>query len=616
MDIRAGVIMKIALGQINTTPNDFSGNTEQILDFVLQAGKKEADLLVFPELSIPGYLCKDLLYRKGFIEKNLESLAKVCDLSRRFPNLTIVVGYVGQNMAGSGKKFTNMAAVIRNGIVMCHYQKQLLPFYDVFDEGRYFEPGTQNAFVQIAGQRCAITICEDIWNDKGQDDYNYATNPLSTIDGKQVDLIINISSSPYGFGKPQQRFKMLEKISKDRDVSLVYVNQIGGQDELVFDGRSCIFYKKGNLIYETGSTKFSNATCPVIEFKGPRVDAIFDAKGSVKNPEPLALIQTIKEWHGGVGELYNSVLLGLRDYINKTGFKQVVLGSSGGIDSAVVAALACDAVGPDNVHCLMMPSIFSSEGSVADAEQLHKNLGCNQYTVPIEHQHLVKSINSYFPQRDVSYYSVADENIQARLRGLTVMHISNAFGYLPLTTGNKTELALGYCTLYGDMDGGFNPIGDLYKDQVYALAKHINTGEIILDKTEGEIIPSTIIDKAPSAELSKGQTDEKGLGADYAFLNAVVKKFVEEHISDPICFANSVDVEGGNPFATPAETDTLFHIVNKMIAGDSHWHEIYRKLIRRIDLMEFKRRQAAPTIKLSKVAFGTGRRLPVVQKVL
>ena len=493
------------------------------------------------------------------------------------------------------------------------YQKQLLPFYDVFDEGRYFEPGNQNAYVDIKGKRCAITICEDIWNDKGQDDYNYSNNPLSTLEG-HVDVVINISSSPYGFGKPQQRFKMLKKISKERNLALIYVNQIGGQDELVFDGRSCIF-NGGEIVYETGSTKHSKPFCPVIEFSGPRLKGVFDHKGKTESPDSADLRQRVNAFSGDTQELYNSVLIGLRDYIKKAGFQQVVLGSSGGIDSAVTAALACDAVGPDNVHCVMMPSIFSSNGSVEDAKQLHKNLGCHQYIVPIEHQHLVKSINSYFPQRDVNYFPVADENIQARLRGLTIMHISNAFGYLPLTTGNKTELALGYCTLYGDMSGGFNPIADLYKDQVYAIARHINTGEIILHKTEGEIIPNKIIDKAPSAELAKDQTDEMGLGADYAFLNAVVKMFIEEYINDPICFANSIDIEEGNPFATVSEQQTLFQIVNEMLSGDQHWHETYRKLIRRIDYMEFKRRQAAPTVKVSSVAFGTGRRLPIVQRV-
>ena len=346
--------MRVALGQINTTPNDFLGNTSQIIKEIKFAWSLNADLIVFPELSIPGYLCKDLLYRKDFVDRNLKGLSQVCETSRSCPGLTIVVGYVGKNMAGPGKRFTNMAAVIRDGIVLCHYQKQLLPFYDVFDEGRYFEPGNQNAYVDINGKRCAITICEDIWNDKGQDDYNYSNNPLSTLEGP-VDVVINISSSPYGFGKPQQRFKMLQKISKERGLTLVYVNQIGGQDELVFDGRSCIF-NRGEIVYETGSTKHSKAFCPIIDFSGPRLNGVFDHKGKTISPEPAELIRRVHDFCGDTKELYDSVLIGLRDYIVKTGFKEVVLGSSGGIDSAVVAALAEQILGlPDLANLLLVP---------------------------------------------------------------------------------------------------------------------------------------------------------------------------------------------------------------------------------------------------------------------
>lgn len=611
--------MKIALGQINTTPNDFEGNTAQISGAIQYAGAKGVDLLVFPELSIPGYLCKDLIYRKGFVEKNLACLSEISSVTREFPKLTVVVGYIGKNIGRPGKKFTNMAAVIRNGLILSHYQKQLLPFYDVFDEGRYFEPGNQSAFVEIAGKRCLITICEDIWNDKGQDDYNYTNNPLSEVSSDQVDLIINISSSPYGFKKPQQRLKMLQKISKDRKVSLIYVNQIGGQDELVFDGRSSIFVD-GSLIYETGTVKSSDSSCPIVDLPYDGPVSITRKNGTTSDIGYTNIKQAtdniLSSYHGGAKELYNSLIVGLRDYIRKAGFEQVVLGSSGGIDSAVVASLACDAVGPDNVHCIMMPSIFSSEGSIEHAMALHKALGCNQYTVPIEHQHLVKSINSYFPQSSKKYSKVADENIQARLRGLTVMHASNAFGYLPLTTGNKTELALGYCTLYGDMNGGFNPIADLYKDQVYAIARHINTGEIILN-TIGEVIPKEIIDKAPSAELAKGQTDETGLGASYAFLNAVVRSFIEDFVNDISSFI--LWLEEGNvtyyPFATDADKDNMRDILSSLLSNNSPWEKTYYSLIRRIDYMEFKRRQAAPTIKVSAVAFGTGRRLPIVQKV-
>jgi len=615
--------MKVALGQINTTPNDFKGNLEQIIKFTNRAGEQQADLIVFPELSICGYLCKDILYRKNFLDQNLAALREITQVSRQWPKLTIVVGYVGKNTKGFGKPFTNMAAAIKNGLALTHYQKQLLPFYDVFDEGRYFEPGTLPAFIEVAGKRCILTICEDIWNDKRQDDYSYGTNPLANTYSEHYDVIINISSSPYAFGKPRQKHEMLSRIASYRQATLIYVNQIGGQDELVFDGRSCIYRYtnyQAHLLYEVPPTKSSNSTLSFVDFDlNPPIRVDRDDPGSpVEITAHNGSRSRDPNWAtradlAPVEELYNSLIIGLRDYIKKTGFTKVVLGSSGGIDSAVVAALACDAIGPENVHCLMMPSIWSSEGSLTDAKALHKNLGCKQYTIPIEYQHLVKSINAHFPE-ETSYNSVADENIQARLRGLTVMHASNAYGYLPLTTGNKTELALGYCTLYGDMAAGFNPIGDLYKDQVYAVARHINTGEIILDKTEGEIIPEAIITKQPSAELAPDQTDETGLGAPYAFLNSVVRAFVEHHINDYRDFWRWC-LKDKWPFQTIDEATQFRKFTNgPVLARDSKAEDVYNKLIRRIDLMEFKRRQAAPTIKVSAVAFGTGRRLPIVQR--
>jgi predicted amidohydrolase len=357
--------MRVALGQINTTPNDFEGNKEEIFNYISYAAKLDTDLIVFPELSIPGYLCKDLLYRKGFVEKNLAVLADIAAFSREFPHITIVVGYVGKNLS-PGKPFTNMAAAIRGGLTLCHYQKQLLPFYDVFDEGRYFEPGTQPAYFEVAGKKCALSICEDVWNDKDQDDYNYATNPVSQLGN--IDLLVNISSSPYAYSKPDKRFRMLRKVSEERVFDIVYMNQIGGQDELVFDGRSCIIHR-GLVAYEIESTKNSKSVCPIvdIEIGGAQIYSDFSiirGQNSVEESEVGQKDPTLHQQAEPIKEIYNSLVIGLRDYIKKTGFEQVVLGSSGGIDSAVVASLACDAVGPENVHCIMMPSIYSSDGSL------------------------------------------------------------------------------------------------------------------------------------------------------------------------------------------------------------------------------------------------------------
>lgn len=579
--------MKVGLGQINTTPNDFLGNVGQILAAMEKAASEETHLLVFPELSVCGYLCKDLIYRKGFIENNLKSLTHIVNISTNFPKLTTIVGYIGKNNKGVGKPFANMAAVIRNGAIIATYQKRLLPFYDVFDEGRYFEPGSQSCVVDINGYKCAITICEDIWNDKGQDDYYYQDNPVGDV---AYDILINISSSPYSLNKPTLRFRMLAEISQSNKCLLIYANQIGGQDELVFDGNSCIF-KGGSLAAYTPDEGL----------------AIFDDVFNLTDIRPV---------FKPAEEIHSSVILGLRDYIRKAGFKQVVLGSSGGIDSALVAALACEAIGPENVHCIKMPSIHSSQGSLIDAEQLHKNLGCHDYTIPIDHKTYLGSVLDeqtvedwmQHPLFKKKRHPVAEENIQARMRGNIIMYYSNAFGLLTLSTGNKTELALGYCTLYGDMSGGFNPIGDLYKDQVYALARYINI------KAKRELIPEAIITKAPSAELAPGQTDEDSL-LPYPILNLIVRCFIEHHISsfDEFKQKHSFDYDtykfSKKRFFNGQYPDRLVMDDVGEVTRDE-----YNKMIRRIDLMEFKRRQAAPCIKISNVAFGTGRRLPIIQK--
>jgi NAD+ synthase (glutamine-hydrolysing) len=591
--------MLVSLCQINTTPNDFAGNFSKITSGIALAHEgQKPNLIIFPELTIPGYSVKDLVYTNDFVETNLNYLHKLCDVTKDLTS-TIVVGYIGKNTKGSGKPFTNMAAVIHNGHVVATYQKHLLPFYDVFDEGRYFEPGNDLTVFEVEGVKFGITICEDCWNDKDQDNYSYKDNPIQGYRNLGITDIINLSSSPYALDKPIARNIMLEKISGDGNLNIYYCNQYGGQDELVFDGKSSV-YKKGRLV-EIARTDLN-----------PRV-------GSSK----IVVVNHNTQIGGGWFDFYNEVkndhykmtLLGLHDYIVKSGFKEVVLGSSGGIDSAVVAALAAEAIGPQNVNCIMMPSIYSSGGSVDDAKKLHANLGCKEHLVPIRHEDLMHHINTclgfeeahvgfntekdevettYTPK--ISYNTVADENLQARMRGQIVMHFSNATGALPLTTGNKTEMAVGYCTLYGDMNGGFNPIGDMYKMQVYDIARKINA---IAGK---EVIPQAIIDKAPSAELRPGQTDEASL-LPYPILDRIVQVYIEHKVTDFDKFVHLI------------ATKSLFDNVHILRWAENREEALagYTKIKRLIYNAEFKRRQAAPTIKLSRVAFGTGRRIPIVK---
>jgi NAD+ synthetase len=549
--------MKITICQTNTTPADFRGNCEQIIDGINEG--KNSDLVVFPELSIPGYLCKDIIFREGFIQKNLDWLNFVAGetLARK---CTVVVGYIAANNSGVGKPFRNMAAVIRNGNIIATYQKHLLPFYDVFDEGRYFQPGTELTVVEIGGIRWGICICEDLWNDKGSDDYNYIDNPLESYRRIGVKNIISINSSPFVHDKPYARVRMVKESTAGM---VVYCNQYGGQDELVFDGNSFIMDNRD--VKALATSTYTHYDTDVHE----------PCRGDFNN------------------DLYSMIVLGLKDYIRKSGFKRVVIGSSGGIDSALVVCLACDAIGADNVHAIRMPSIFSSDHSKVDAQRLHENLGCHDYLVPINHTPFVDHILTFLQKSNPN--PLANENIQARLRGNILMYFSNAWDALLLTTGNKTELALGYATLYGDMNGGFAPINDLYKMQVYKLCRQRNFG-----LGNAKVIPENILTKAPSAELAPGQTDEASL-LPYPILDAIVKSYVEHYVADFNTFKTHDCWRLGDQQV----------VMNWLKLKDAE--ELYNRFIRMINNAEFKRRQAAPGIKVSKVAFGVGRRLPIVK---
>lgn len=601
--------MKLILAQINTTPGDFSGNLLAISTGLAKAKDAKADLIVYPELAICGYASRDLFNSEGFVERNLGLLSDIVNKSLDCPGLTIVVGYVGYNNIGFGKPFTNMAAVIRNGAIIGTYQKHLLPNYDVFDERRYFESGTDLCIVTICGRKYGISICEDIWNDKGQDDYSYEDNPIASYRARGVNSFINISSSPFVIGKPQRRLSMLNAISEK--ASVIYVNQCGAQDELVFDGRSC-FLVNGTNRYVAGNHE---------EFKF--IDTM------VGFGHPISHIDDTED-------LYNTLITGIRDYFRKTGHKKAVLGSSGGIDSAVVAALACEALGPDNVTCIMMPSIYSSEGSCTHAKELHKNLGCIEKTSPIVHTDLIDTIRDDLDLKSGAYNESAEENLQARLRGMTVMFHANATGALALTTGNKTELAFGYCTLYGDMNGGLNCLGGLYKRQVFEIARYINARHMVangmdralafnykINHNGTTLIPQIIINKPPSAELKPGQTDEASL-LPYGILDYIAEGYIEHHVGTYKSFCTWVQT-----YMPPINSPILAHWLTGSpklkdyldSRGEKHEGSTllvnpetqYNKLIKLIKIMEFKRRQAAPCIKVNKIDFGTGRRLPIVQ---
>ncbi len=568
--------MKICLGQINTTPGDFAGNLAAILNGIESASAQKADVIVFPELSIPGYLSQDLMYHIRYVDRNLETLNKIVEASKSHPGLHIVVGYIDRN-PDAGKPFFNMAAVVRHGSIVGTYKKQLLPFYDVFDELRYFEPGDELLTIEIAGKRVGVTICEDLWNDKGSDDYNHKTNPFAKYRDASVDVVVSLNSSPFVRGKPAKRLKVIGPGTVDGP-AVVYVNQYGGQDELVFDGRSFVI-AGGELLHMANGIDQDSFEC--VELNARPV-----LQPDLERPS-----------------LYDMLVLCLRDYVFKTGFKRLVLASSGGVDSAVICQMACDAVGAENVHAIRMPSKFSSDHSRDDALLLHKNLGCIDYEVPIDHDVTVDFVNEclardktpgdlVIDKLNAGYGHVADENIQARLRDLYVMHFSNAFDAMPLSTGNKTESACGYYTHF-DMNFSFAPIKDLYKFQVLNIAR------------QHPAIPENIWRKPPSAELAEGQTDEASL-LPYSVLDPIAAAHIEDYISTFDEFGVWAQ-QYGSEFTSSVEELNAW-LQSKPAEAD------YRRIINMIGRMEYKRRQTCPGTKVSRVAFGIGRRLPIVEK--
>ncbi len=544
--------MKIALAQLNPTVGDFAGNSAKILEFSQLAQKRSADLVVFSELCLCGYLPLDLIERPQFIDQNERELA--C-LARQLP-VPSIVGYAARATGTTGKTAANAAALLADGRIQFVQHKMLLPTYDVFDESRYFQPATTQNVFSLGGQNLGITICEDIWNDKTfWAKPLYERDPVAELIAKGASVLINISASPYTIDKRALRLDMLRALSHAHDRPIVYVNQVGGNDSLVFDGDSVVVLPDGRIGAQASSFV-----------------------------EDLVLFDTelnTGELHAQPSEelevAFHALVCGTRDYVRKSGFKKVVVGLSGGIDSSVVAAVAVAALGRGNVLGVSMPGPYSSEGSRDDAKRLASNLGIEFLSLPISpvFESYRAALAAPFQGRP---QDVTEENLQARVRGNFLMALSNKFGSMVLSTGNKSEMAVGYCTLYGDMAGGLALLSDVPKTMVYALAEFINR--------ERELIPRATITKPPSAELRPNQTDQDSLPP-YDVLDRILKGYIED-------------------LKSPQEI------------ADLHDYDLdlVRSIACKVDRNEYKRRQAPPGLKITSRAFGLGRPFPIVQKFI
>jgi NAD+ synthase (glutamine-hydrolysing) len=542
--------VKILLAQRNSTVGDFAGNLAIVRDAIARGRAAQATIVALPELFLPGYPPRDLLEKPSFLSANERALAEAAALAT---DVTLVVGFVERNPSKVGKRVFNAAAVCEKGRVSAVVRKCLLPTYDVFDEGRHFEPWPSVSVVSIAGKRVGLSICEDAWNDpEFWPSRNYPRDPIAEQAALGVDFFLNVSASPFNVGKGVTRARMFaEHVRKHRRPFLL-VNLVGGNDELLFDGRSLVFDSKANQCAE--AKPFVDEDLLV------DLDALPPATGSFTRSD--------------AEEVTDALVLGTRDYCRKCGFERVVIGLSGGIDSSVVAAIAAEALGPNHVLGVSMPSRFSSEGSLADAKSLAVALGIGHRVIPIDSifQAYLDTLQPTFAGYPLE---ATEENIQARIRGNILMAISNKFGYLVLTTGNKSELSVGYCTLYGDMSGGLAVISDVPKTLVYEVGRELNRRR--------HAIPESVFSKAPSAELRPNQTDQDTLPP-YDLLDRVLKLYVEER--RPLCEILAM----GLPEA------------------------IVRDTVRRVDANEYKRKQAAPGLRVTSKAFGLGWRMPIAQK--
>lgn len=541
--------MKIALAQLNYIIGDFEGNERKIIDSIKQAKAEQADLVVFAELAISGYPPRDFLEFDDFVQRCNDSIHKIAAYTQ---GIGAIIGLPTFNQPDKGKRLKNSAAFLHDGHVENFFHKTLLPNYDVFDEYRYFEPNNNFEVLDYQGKRIAVTVCEDIWNI--DEHYQYRTTPLDEISNHNPDFIVNISASPFNYYQPRIRKHILRSNIQRYGIPMVYVNHVGAQTELLFDGNSQVMNSNGDSLLEL---KYFEEDFGMVDI---------DSEHSSRDESLPGRIESMEK----------GLEMGVQNYFSKLGFEKAIIGLSGGVDSAVTAVIAANALGKDNVYVVLLPSQFSSNHSVSDAEKLAQNLGLAYDTIPIRdiYQSFEETLKPFF--KDLPF-GLAEENIQARARGVVLMALSNKFGHVLLNTSNKSEAAVGYGTLYGDMNGGLSVLGDVYKSDVFAMAEYINQQE--------EVIPGNIISKPPSAELRPDQKDSDSL-PDYEKLDAVLYQYIEERKG-------------------PRE-----------IIRDGFDKALVERTLWMVNLTEYKRHQTPPILRVSPKAFGMGRRMPIVAKYL
>lgn len=549
--------MKVTIAQINTTNGDIAGNTQKIIAAIDRARSDGSDLVVFPEVATHGYTSQDWFQDSDIIANALDPLR---DIIPGTHGIAAIIGTIRPNEDVNGRRLFNTAAVIHDGELLGFTDKTLLPEYDVFDDPRYFEPsdGKHRRLFEINGAKVGVVVCEDFWNDKTfWRERLYENDPTDEVFAMGADVVVSINASPYNKGKIRLRCDMVAHRAKLQQRPIVFVNLVGGNDGIIFDGASLVADQEGDIILQA----------PAFE------EFVETVELDIRKPDARGITG------GEIDSIHRALVLGVRDYAAKNGFAKAVIGLSGGIDSTLVAAIAAEAMGPENVLCVMMPSPFSSEGSIKDSQELVQNLGCESRIEPISDtfEVLLKQMGLDKPTRGGE--SLAAENMQSRIRGVILMAISNAEGRLVLSTGNKSELAVGYCTLYGDTNGGLAVLGDVLKTEVWQVARHIN------EKAGREIIPNKIIDKAPSAELAPNQFDQDSLPP-YEVMDPILKMYFEQKASP------------AEIIAAGHESDKVYWILNKVEHPAN----------------EFKRRQLPPTLIISKNAIGVGRRRPVTHK--